>query len=96
MKVQIRDREALSSLSLSSLRAYLKSQGWVDEGEWGNRATIYSTKYKGQRWEYLCPLRDTIADYAESMAEAVEMIATVEERSQLDVFHDLSGDKKSA
>ena len=90
MKVQIRDRKALSSLSLLSLRAYLKSRGWIDEGEWGNRATIYSTEYEGQRWEYLCPLRDTIADYAESMAEAVETIASVEERSQLDVFHDLA------
>ena len=91
MKVQIRDRKSLSSLSLLNLRSYLKSRGWVNEGEWGNRATIYSTEYGGRRWEYLCPLRDTIADYAESMAEAVETIATVEERSQLDVFHDLAG-----
>ena len=91
MKVEIRDREALSSLSLLSLRAYLKSRGWIAEGEWGHRATIYSTEYDGRKWEYLCPLRDTIADYAESMAEAVEILAIVEERSQLDVFHDLAG-----
>ena len=91
MKVAIRDREALSSLSLSSLRTYLKSRGWVDEGEWGKRATIYSTEYEGKRWEYLCPIRDTIVDYDECMAEAVEILAKVEERSQLDVFHDLAG-----
>lgn len=91
MKVQIRDRKALSSLSLLSLRAYLKSRGWVDEGEWGGRATIYSREHEGERWEYLCPLRDTVADYAECMAEAVETVATVEDRSQLDVFHDLAG-----
>ena len=96
MKVEIRDREALSSLSLLSLRAYLKFRGWVDEGEWGKRATIYSTEYGGKRWEYLCPLQDTIADYAECMAEAVEILAIVEERSQLDVFYDLSCDKKTA
>ena len=91
MKVEIRDREALSSLSLLSLRTYLKSRGWVDEGEWGKRATIYSTEHEGKRWEYLCPLRDTVVDYAECMAEAVEILAKVEERSELDVFHDLAG-----
>ena len=91
MKVEIRDREALSSLSLLSLRTYLKSRGWVDEGEWGKRATIYSTENEGKRWEYLCPLRDTVVDYAECMAEAVEILAKVEERSELDVFHDLAG-----
>ena len=32
-----------------------------------------------------------VTDYAEGMAEAVEVIAVVEERSQLDVFHDLVG-----
>ena len=91
MKVEIRDREALSSLSLLSLRTYLKSRGWIDEGEWGKRATIYSTENEGKRWEYLCPLRDTVVDYAECMAEAVEILAKVEERSELDVFHDLAG-----
>ena len=91
MKVEIRDQEALSSLRILSVRAYLNSRGWVAEGEWGNRATIYSTENGGRRWEYLCPLRDTIADYAESMAEAVDILATVEGRSQLEVFQDLAG-----
>ncbi|MXZ22552.1 MAG: hypothetical protein F4Y84_18470 [Caldilineaceae bacterium SB0665_bin_25] len=91
MNVEIRDREALSSLTILSVRAYLNSRGWVAEGKWGNRATIYSTESEGRRWEYLCPLRDTIADYAESMAEAVEILATVEGRSQLEVFQDLAG-----
>ena len=37
----------------------------------------------------IVPIRDTLADYAESMAESVAVLATVEERSQLDVFQDL-------
>ena len=96
MKVEIRDREALSPLSLLSLRTYLKSRGWVDEGQWGKRAAIYSTEYDGKRWEFLCPLRDTVVDYAECMAEAVAILAIVEEHSQLDVFYDLPCDKKTA
>ena len=90
MKVQIRDREALSSLTTLNLRAYLKSQGWADAGQWGERATIHVKEYAGRDWEILVPLRDTVADYAESMAETVEILATVEERSQLDVFNDLA------
>ena len=92
MLVQIRDRAALSSLSIMSLRSYLNSHGWKKEGPWGKRpATIYTKEHGGRRWEVLVPVRDTIADYAESMAEAVSVLASVEERSQLDVFYDLMG-----
>ncbi len=91
MKVQIQDRDALSSLKTSNLRSYLQSRGWADSGLWGERATIHVKEYEGRDWEILIPLRDTVADYAEAMAEAVAVLATVEERSQLDVFYDLEG-----
>ena len=92
MLVQIRDRAALSSLSIVSLRSYLNSRGWENEGPWGQRpATIYAKAHSGQNWEILVPVRDTIADYAESMAEAVSILASVEARSQLNVFYDLMG-----
>ncbi len=88
---QIRDRAALSSLSIVSLRSYLNSCGWNNEGPWGGRpAIIYAKEHEGQRWEILVPIRDTISDYAESMAQSVGVLAAVEERSQLDVFYDLS------
>ena len=91
MLVQIQDRAALSSLSIVSLRSYLNSHGWHNEGAWGSRpATIYSWEHGGRRWEILVSTRDTIADYAESMAESVAVLAAVEDRSQLDVFYDLS------
>ena len=102
MKVQIRDREALSSLTTSNLRAYLQLQGWSDAGLWGERATIHVKEHGGRDWEILIPLRDTVADYAESMAEAVAVLAAVEDRSELDVFNDLaagteaSGNRKGA
>ena len=90
MKVQIRDREALASLKTSNLRSYLQSRGWADAGVWGERATVHVKEYAGRDWEILLPLRDTVADYAEVMAETVEILATVEGRSQLDVFDDLA------
>ena len=91
MLVQIRDRDALSSLSAIQLSAYLNSHDWRKEGTWGNRpAIIYAKEHGGRTWEVLAPIRDTIADYAERMADAVATLAAVEERSQLDVFYDVA------
>ena len=91
MLVQIRDRKALATLPVVNLRAYLNSRDWNNAGRWGERpAVIYTKEHGGRSWEVLVPLRDTVADYAESMAESVAILAEVEERSQLDVFHDLS------
>ncbi len=90
MRVEIQDAKALASLSLVSLRSYLKSHGWIDEGAWGGgRATLYLKEHGGQTWDILLPMRDTVADYARSMADAVSAISKIEERSQLEVFHDL-------
>ena len=91
MKVEIRDRDAMLSLKTLNLRSYLQSAGWADGGFWGERATIHTKEHGGRSWEILVPLRDTVADYAEAMAEAVAVLAAVEERSQLDVFRDLQG-----
>ena len=92
MMVQIRDRTALSSLSIVSLRSYLESRGWSNQGPWGIRpAAIYVKEHGGRNWEILAPTRDTVADYAEAMAECVAVLAVVEERSQIDVFYDLKG-----
>lgn len=89
MRVDIRDREALSSLSLLNLRTYLRSRQWIDEGDWGERATRFCKTHEGKKWEILSPIQDTFADFAEAMGEAIAVLATVENRSQLDVFHDL-------
>ena len=92
MIVQIRDRTALSSLSIISLRAYLISAGWSNEGQLGERPiTVFAKEHDSRTWEILVPHRDTIGGYAEGMAEAVAVLAAVEERSQLDVFYDLKG-----
>ena len=92
MKVEIRDREALESLSLVSLLSYLKSHEWIDDGPWGRGiANLYLKEHSGKTYDIIVPIRDTLPDYAQAMSEAVEAIATVEERSELDVFYDLAG-----
>lgn len=92
MNVQIRDRSALLSLSITSLRTYLHSRDWENAGQWGQRsATVYTKEFDGRTWEIIVPHQDTVGGYAAGMAEAVAVLAVVEERSQLDVFHDLAG-----
>lgn len=92
MKVEIRDREALGSLPLVSLLSYLKSHEWTDDGPWGRgMANLYLKEHDGRTYHIFVPVRDTLADYAQAMSEAVEAIAAVEERSELDVFYDLDG-----
>lgn len=91
MLVQIRDRAALSSVSMINLSSYLNSRDWKNEGAWGNRpAVIYTKEIGGRTWEILAPTRNTVADYAERMADALAVLASVEERSQLDVFHGIA------
>lgn len=91
MLVQIHDREALSSLSVFCITSYLNSHGWINQGQWGSRpAIIYTKEDSGMNWEVLVPTRDTIADYSQSMARSVAVVAEAENRSQLDVFYDLS------
>ncbi len=92
MKVEIHDREALESLSLVSLLSYLKSHEWIDDGPWGRGlANLYLKEHSGKTYDIIVPIRDTLPDYAQAMSEAVEAIAAVEERSELDVFYELAG-----
>ena len=90
MKVQIRDRDALESLSTTKVRAYLESHGWTDTRPWGKWAIIHSKERNGKLWEISVPLRDGGATYAEFMAMAVTTLAEAEDRSQLDVYYDLA------
>lgn len=51
---------------------------------------MYLKEHEGCTRDILVPVQETIGDYAECMAEAVAILAEVENRSQLDVFYDLS------
>ena len=92
MIVQIRDSAALSSISILSLRSYLDSRGWDDAGKWGKRPIdVFAKERGGRTWEILVPRLESIGGYASNMADALAVLAAVEDRSQLDVFQDLMG-----
>ena len=90
MRVQIRDRDAMSSISIANMRAYLTSAGWDDTGRWGERPiNVFATERYGRTWEILVPHYADIGGYAENMANALEVLEKVEDRSQLALFQDI-------
>lgn len=92
MKVQIQDKEALDSLTVASLRAYLESHGWSNDRPWGTWSTILSKEERGKTWEVAVPNEAGGLLYAESVAGIIATLAESEDKSQLDVFHDLAGE----
>ena len=90
MQVSIRDRAALESLSVLSVRAYLESRGWINDGPWGRgRASLYLKEHEGRSRDVIVPNLDTAADYALRMSEAIATLAEVEQQSQLEVYYDV-------
>lgn len=89
MKADIRDIQALSRLSLLDVRAYLESQGWNSVGRYGSAATIYRKMTDAGDGELLLPMGEQFADYPQRMRDVVVALSAVENRSQLEVFHDL-------
>ena len=90
MKVQIRDKVAMESLTIANLRAYLEAHGWGDERPWGTWATIFSKEERSKIWEVAVPNEVGGLIYAESVAEIIATLSEAEDRSQLDVFGDLT------
>jgi hypothetical protein len=96
MKVQIRDKEAMESLTITNLRAYLEAHGWGDERPWGSWSTILSKEERGKIWEVAVPNEAGGLLYAESVADIIATLADTEDRSQLDVYYDLLGGPSDA
>ena len=91
MDVRIRDGAALRRISPTMLRAYLESRDWVHEETWRDRIMVWAIAVGERVSEVLIPLREQSGVYATRISEAVELLAEVEERSQLDVYYDLMG-----
>jgi len=89
MKIQIRDREPFELLGPTELTAYLRSTGWREVEYKPEHFSVWLKDIEGDQLEILLPLRRSLGDYVPRMAEAVGTLATVENRSQLEVLWDL-------
>jgi len=91
MRVTITDKEALRALSWKAVASYLDAAGWQRTDDIPGKSVAYQhTDKEGRFWEILVLLRDDLADYVSRMADAVTTLARVEDRSELDVYDDLS------
>ena len=89
MQVDIHDRTVLGAIPASSLLAYVQAAGWEKAHHLGKRAVVYTKQRDGRQWDIVVPLKDTFADFAANMAESIQVLSAVEQRSQLDVYQDL-------
>ena len=92
MDVQIRDAEALRRVSPTMLRAYLEARDWVQRETWRDRIVVWVGTAGERVMEILMPLREQSDTYGVRIAEAVEVLTVMEERSQIEVYYDLLGE----
>ena len=86
MKALITDRRVFESLKPLDLISYLRSEGWVLSGYLGESGTVW--RREGQ--EVLLPQDPGLADYPRRIANILDTLAEVENRSQLEIVRDLA------
>jgi len=90
MKVIVRDGEIFKNIELHQLRNYLRSHGWCLDHRFLDNATIWlKQEPKREEWEILLPNSQDLGDYVSRICEATEILATVENRSQLEIIGEL-------
>jgi hypothetical protein len=91
MRLEINDPVALRQLPWRDLKAYLDAAGWHQDGQIGDRAMVYvPPSGTNEAVEILVPARDDIADYVSRIAEAIHLLADLEQRSALVVYEDIA------
>ena len=96
MDLQIKDSDALRRVTPAMLCAYLKDHEWVHEQTWRNRIMVWSGERDELLQEVLVPLREHSDTYAVRVPEAVALLAKMDRRSQVDLYHDLINAGKDA
>jgi hypothetical protein len=90
MKVIVRDAEIFKNIELEQLRDYLQSTGWHLDRPFLDNATIWLKQEPQQgSLEILLPNSQNLGDYVTRISEAIEILATVENRSQLEIIDKL-------
>jgi hypothetical protein len=87
VKVTIADDAALNTVDPEHFALYLSARGWRQAAE--DAAARYWESRSGDV-EVLVPRHQTWRDYARLVGSALELVAEVEDRSQLAVLHDIA------
>lgn len=86
MRAIITDEHALRAVSVLSIHAYLRAEGWQKGDDLGNRGVVY---FGPRDTEVFAPGSERLADYPAAVSNVVEMIAHAQERDETAVYRDL-------
>lgn len=86
MRAIITDEEALRAVSVLSIHAYLRAEGWMKGDDLGNRGVVYTRPSEA---EVFAPGSDRLGDYSAAVSSVIETIARIEERDETSVYRDL-------
>lgn len=88
MKAHILDSEALLAIPPQSLIAYAQTEGWESGEKYGAHSTVFhNPKTNG---EIIIPATTQLGDYGNVVSELITLFAKYEDRSELQVYRDLS------
>jgi hypothetical protein len=80
---------ALAALPPRDVATYLTGSGWRPQEEIG-RATLWELTDDGERYEALVPRDPAVRDYVVRMLELLQILSTVENRSNFQILRDLT------
>lgn len=90
MRAHIEDHEALAALRPLDVAAYLRSHGWQpSDFDTSGRAIRWVLEAEDQ-FEILLPLDRDFRDFTLRISETLKVLSIAEDRSELEVFHDLT------
>ncbi|GMA59511.1 hypothetical protein C7445_12010 [Alicyclobacillus sacchari] len=95
MKAYLRDSDILRRIPPRELAAYLRAQGWHQISRIGDKGAVWAKDEGRDTAEILLPLDPSLGDYVLRMSEALQILESVEGRSQLEILKDIetvSGD----
>ncbi|MCX5121239.1 hypothetical protein OG992_29080 [Micromonospora sp. NBC_00362] len=88
MDVEIVDTDALTARDPSQIALYLRSRGWEPDSAPGG--TVWQLGVGDERLEALVPTNSRMKGYAGFIRQLLHLLEDVEERSQLEIFRDIS------
>lgn len=89
MKATMRDSAILRAVRPLDVVAYLRAQHWREREHHQGQYAIWQRKSDNEPVEILLPLNEAYRDYATRIAEALQTLEAVEQRSQHDILADI-------
>ena len=86
MKVDIRDTDALASVSPAELSAYARTEGWVFAETYGDHSDVYT---RDGHPEIIVPRTQRLGDYARVVSQLIDIFTAAAEVDQISLFRDL-------